>query len=595
MLQIITGKFFQSENIFTTLHRGTYYTNYQSLGQDAFETSVGRILPSTHRLGIGTLTYELVEKIEGIRASGVMTSTGGEEIVRDFAAVFSFVLNIICTTDPDLCRKLTQPKSQEVGRDTYSSRFLPRVFDTRVFGKPDDPEKLASFLQRLLGLPRSSYEATIRAIRQYVAAMHDVGREPTLAYSLMVTSIEALSQSVDVPDATWADYDARKRKPIDAILEDASQDLAERLKAAILESEHVAIARRFREFIKARVGPEFYRTEAEGTLNSVTQQDLDLLLKDAYAIRSSYVHRLEELGGLAADPFGHSEVLYSDEKPTLTFAGLARIVRHVIFKFVLQAVKLERETHDWFSDLPNVIRMRVSPTHWIWNPDGYTGLTAAIWLEAFLAQLSDALVSPSSRITDLCRILDKIETMDIDGLKGTERRAVLTLYHLFTRYASVQRSAYPVLLQKLEREMQTPTIEGLTVYLFGKLDFPWKLQEVEILHDTYFRTRWNKSSLRIGKLLESIFTLRLAEMYRIQGMDDKARQLISFAVENVPGDRIVLAIEEAHTSNPLLQIDPYSVLPAENVGQASETAPKDQPNDSDGTRREGHDPPQQEP
>ena len=33
--------------------------------------------------------------------------------------------------------------------------------------------------------------------------------------------------------------------------------------------------------------------------------------------------------------------------------------------------------------------------------------------------------------------------MDIDGLKGTERRAVLTLYHLFTRYASVQRSARP--------------------------------------------------------------------------------------------------------------------------------------------------------
>ena len=57
----------------------------------------------------------------------------------------------------------------------------------------------------------------------------------------------------------------------------------------------------------------------------------------------------------------------------------------------------------------------------------------------------------------------------------------------------------------------------------------------------------------------------------------------------------MLAIEEAHTSNPLLQIDPYSVLPAENVGQASETAPKDQPNDSDGTRREGHEPPQQEP
>ena len=34
MLQIITGKFFQTEQVFTTLHRGTLYTNYQAIGQD---------------------------------------------------------------------------------------------------------------------------------------------------------------------------------------------------------------------------------------------------------------------------------------------------------------------------------------------------------------------------------------------------------------------------------------------------------------------------------------------------------------------------------------------------------------------------------
>ena len=203
---------------------------------------------------------------------------------------------------------------------------------------------------------------------------------------LLVTSIESMSQSVDVPDATWVDYDLKKRKAIDDVLQKLSPDRADEIRVAILTGEHVAIARRFREFIKARIGPEFYRGEAMGTQHPVTQQDLDLLLRDAYSIRSSYVHRLEELKGLAAEPHGHSEVLYLDVKPTLTFAGLARIVRHVIRQFVLQTVKVERETHNWYSDLPNVIRLPVSSTHWLWNPEGYNGSTATMWLEAFLAQ-----------------------------------------------------------------------------------------------------------------------------------------------------------------------------------------------------------------
>lgn len=574
MLQIITGKFFQSENILTTLHRGTYYTNYQAVEQDAFETIIGRILPSTLRSGLGTLTYELTEKLEGVRGVGVMTSTGGIEIVEDFAAVFSFVFDVICTTDPDLVRKLILPKSDEVSRNSYSSRFLPRVFDTRVFGKSADPEVLATFLSRLLGLPRATYAATIRAIRQYVAAMHDVGREPTLAYSLLVTSIEALSQSGDVPDAAWDDYDERKRKPIDALLQDASPEFAEKLKTAILESEHVSIARRFREFIKGYIGPEFYRSEADGRLGPVSQQNLDILLKDAYSIRSSYVHRLIELQGLAADPFAHTEVLYSpNSKPSLTFAGLARIVRHVIFRFVEQTAKVEREAHAWSTDLPNVLRLPISPMYWMSNPDGYNGSTASLWLETFLAQFCDMLLSPSSnQISDLSGILDKIETMDVDKLKGAERRAVLTLYCLFIQHYHTQRPQSADLAGKLEGELASPTIEGLTVYLFRQQDVPWSLEELDTLHSNYFRTRWNKGAPHLGKLLESIFTLSLAEMYRVQGMREKARQLTSFAVENVPGDPILLAIENAHIANPYSPITPYSVIPTTAVPEHSETS-----------------------
>ena len=77
-------------------------------------------------MGIGTLAYELTEKIEWQETqSGVMTSTGGYELKEEFADVISFALNIICTTDQDLCRWLILPKAGafDALRDRKSTRL----------------------------------------------------------------------------------------------------------------------------------------------------------------------------------------------------------------------------------------------------------------------------------------------------------------------------------------------------------------------------------------------------------------------------------------------------------------------------------------
>jgi hypothetical protein len=82
MLQIVSGKFFSTENCYRTSHRGTYCTNYRTFQEVAITTTIGRLLPSTGLSGSGTLTYELLEKIEWVPpAAGVMTSTGGRELV----------------------------------------------------------------------------------------------------------------------------------------------------------------------------------------------------------------------------------------------------------------------------------------------------------------------------------------------------------------------------------------------------------------------------------------------------------------------------------------------------------------------------------
>jgi hypothetical protein len=296
MFQIFSGKFFRSPRTYDTVHSGIYYTNYRLPEEASIETQIGRLRQSAGVMGIGTLAYELTEKIEWQETqSGVMTSTGGYELKEEFADVISFALNIICTTDQDLCRWLILPKAGAFDALSASTKFLPRVFNAVVAAEPGDAEKVASLTRQLIGLPRKTYETAIKAIRQYVAALQSVGSDATLAYSLLITSVESLSQAANVPDATWDDFDQKKRTPIDDALEEAPPGLAEAIRNAILESEHVAIARRFREFIKSHIAHEFYRAEAATAVQAINRQDLDHLLRDAYAIRCGVGSRSKSL------------------------------------------------------------------------------------------------------------------------------------------------------------------------------------------------------------------------------------------------------------------------------------------------------------
>lgn len=208
MLQIVSGKFFSAAKCYETLHRGTYYTNYRTFQNDAISTAVGRLLPSTGRSGLGTLTYEILEKIEWIPpATGVMTSTGGRELVDDFATVLSFVLNAICTTDPDLIRRLTAADSPELNRRNNPGKYLRRVFDGQILAQPEDATLINDFVTALIGLKRDSYGGAIRAIRRYVTATHRIADDTSLAYALFIMSIEALAQTAVDGVAVWSDYE----------------------------------------------------------------------------------------------------------------------------------------------------------------------------------------------------------------------------------------------------------------------------------------------------------------------------------------------------------------------------------------------------
>lgn len=124
MLRIVSGAFV--DKFYKTLHRGAYYTNDRALDDMVLTMQIGWLLPSTRGYGgLGTLTIEIMERIAWETPQpGVLISTGGEELIRDAAAVVSFALNITCIIDPDLVRRFTKRKDNEANARNAPRKYL---------------------------------------------------------------------------------------------------------------------------------------------------------------------------------------------------------------------------------------------------------------------------------------------------------------------------------------------------------------------------------------------------------------------------------------------------------------------------------------
>lgn len=564
MLQISAGKFFQTSKLHETPYRGVYYTNYRVFDDAKIETPVGVLLPSTVGSGPATLTYEVVERIEAhpnSPVSGEIISTGGDMVVNDFAAVISFALNVTCTPNLDLTRRLLAPSGPSLGNAHVPQKFIPRVFDTSVLFAAGDNEKLSGFIKDLIALERKHYEGAMRAIRRYVTGAHRIADDVNLAYALFVMAIESLAQEFDGHVAEWSDYDHTKRARIDAALSDATDDTAENVRQAILQNEHVALARRFRSFTLAHVASSYFRREVAQAQGAISRPDLETALRQAYEIRSGYVHRLQDINSALVGLPSFPDALELEGRATFTFAGLSRLARHVIMQFVARGPKVERETFNYRSVLPNMVTLPLAPQYWIDKPDAFTVENARLFVSAFLGQIAGILLTKGAQYSDLRPVLEKIETI-LPGLaKLRQRLPLLTLYFLFHQIApqGIHRPQWPALLENYKGDFEAPSIESLIAHLIGQQPTGWTLKQLDALHRAYFGKRHSSTVTKLGRFFEAAFTLYLAEAYRAHD-PQKARDLVAFAVECMPQHQGLEAFEAMVSEEPIPPINWHAIL-----------------------------------
>jgi hypothetical protein len=565
MLQISTGKFFNGE-AHETLRRVVYYTNYQVFREDErMETPAGTLQPAIGAHGLGAFIGEIIERIEKLPGGpypGEVIATGGDTLINDFAAVVSFALNVTCTNDLDLARRLVANERPSLGTDLVPQKYIPRMFDRAVGWEPEDAEDLKRFVSDLMALDRKSYEGAMRAIRRYVIGAHRISDDVNLAYALFVMSIESLAQKFDGFEPAWDDYDQKKRRRIDDALGGVHEFAANNVRTAVLANEHVAIARRFREFTLANVGHSFFREEAQKASQPVSRPDLSIALKQAYSIRSSYVHHLKEIPRLLVGVPGFHETMVVDGQPTLTFAGLARVARHVIKTLIAKATKVTTEEFDWRKDLPGQLTMQMAPQGWVGNPHDFNNGTAQKYLEGFISQIVGHLFDSSAKLTDIRPVLEKVETLVPSLATPSQRLPMLALYFLFNSFAqeSLRSVNYQTFIDRYKGDFKLPSFISLAAHLLTRQNPDWSLHLMEGLYESYFNERHHANTFALGRMLEAAFTLRLAEQNRVEGKINRARELIADAVEILPGHVSLQKFEILNQDGDLNSIDWQVIL-----------------------------------
>ena len=434
-----------------------------------------------------------------------------------------------------MVRRLT---NSQIGFASHSppKDFISRFFDPQVIASPIEREAFVEIVDDLLALERRHFLAAMRAIKTYVAALHSIPDDLGLSYTLLVSAVETLVQDFDGFQPSWPDVEERKRKAVDVALLDASIDTAEAVRAAIVEVEHIAMSRRYRDFVMSKIEAPYFRTVSAASKHAITRRELPLALRQAYGLRSQYIHSARPVPDALAMPHAHGEVVEIERRPVLTMQGLARVTRHVIWRFISDGPKVETEEYDYNLERAGVVSMQMAPQYWVGHPLK-DAQQARRRLEGFLSQLAACeRGDANATITDLRDMLG-----DIEGLFPQAKKAVKpALYVLYVTYNAMvaeisQRSDWQLFMEKHAAIAEEPSGDVLICRTLLKSTDGWPLSKHQEAYDQYWRERATTSGLHAPRLFEAAAALVLAERYRQNDDDDQCRKLIAEAIECHPG------------------------------------------------------------
>lgn len=541
MLQIATGKLFRQGTLRINNLTGVLFSNAMRLF-DPVVTSAGT-LTWTNALREHTPSFvcQIREAMEGDEVRpGVVFSYGVDSYLQDLSTLMTFHLQIVCSPDRDLVQRLTSGR-RGLATEASPNELVRRVFDAQVNLRPLEAQEFAAFVQQFLGIPRAQFKLVMQAIRTVVTGIHRMGDDLEIAYTLMVAAIESLAADSGNHETSWEDVSEEKRRPIEAALaaHSVSQEIADSLKAAIAQTEHVLKRRKFKGFILNTLPETFFAEDAIGQIAPVGYLDLADALDVAYEMRSLYVHSLKRLPHeLTSAQHFREQVELLDRRTALTFQGLLRVVRAVILEFVRRQPQLDNEPCDYQRDIPNIVVVRLAPTAWV-GPDAIAPTNGKAWFEAFLEMFDQDVLdrSPGSMV-NLRPCLDRAFSL-MPEMNAENRRSYVALVYavrvtLPESFWLTDCDRHLTAWEQLVFAEADP--RALMLYtLIGRTPH-WPIDAHDQAVQKHLQWRGKKSGFRFPRRLDAAMILELAERYRREGDSGwpRAAECLVNAADNFP-------------------------------------------------------------
>ncbi|MBA5686337.1 hypothetical protein [Rugamonas apoptosis] len=534
-------------------------------------SSFGRLVQSSELSASPKMVvYEFVERIEAPSdGPGVLISHGADAYLQDMSMIVSLFFNCTCSPDIDLVRRLISGVAGTATRKV-PQRLLRRTFDKDVFLQPDDSKEFVNFINQLLGLERKTYLGVMRAIRTYVTGLHRVADDLELAYTLMVAAGESLTQDFDGYESDWDSIQEKKRVPIDEALESAPAEVAERVREAVISIEHVALSRRFQEFVAANVSADYFEGNFEEHANPPGRSELLGLLEAAYKARSQYVHNLRQLPGMVSMLPGHVETVLPIEgrQRMLTLQGLARLIRDVIISFVCKQPVVDKESYDYHSELSGVVTVRLGSQAWIADTSGDISKLGRDRLEAFLEQFSG--VPSGGKVTDISDLL-RSYLSHATKMKADARRPYWVMLVLFNSIAKEKSVPISGAFNKLmDRDFKTVSAESLLLHAYLSQAVDCTIEEQFQTFQRYKKRRGNAGGIRFPRLFEAAIGLELAERYRALGQYERFRETATLTADDYP-EHLELRASLKSLSNDVPISWPDILLPKRSAASTDST------------------------
>ncbi|RBY95492.1 hypothetical protein DQ237_13200 [Blastococcus sp. TF02-8] len=575
MLQIAAGRFFRPDvPLNETEHRYTVYSNAWFVGDPPIALPVGQVIASTELGLTSSAMIAVVDRLEQQRPDGTddfMIATGGTDLVDDLAYLMTFVLNRTVSRDHDETRRLVTGAGTPRGRS--ANDLFPGLFEPRQTVQPDQWDDLRQFMNDILSLSRDDFARVMRAIRNAVDATRRALDDPTGAYTDLVAALESISENELSTPVTWDRYDGSKRRIIDAALVDLDQEVADKIRTAVLEADRAGLKRRFISSTLARVSSDYYRDNAVGTVRPARAPDIERMLGIAYDIRSRRSHVLEDLGeGVWLFTDGAETAYEPSFERVLTLAGLWRLTRHVVRRYVTDAEKVSPAPWDYREALPGIVEVQLAPQYWIWQTGGLTAETATRRLDGFAEALIGWLGGHHTDgfpLDPVCQEIENLVPKLADGEARTALIAIHVLWHAWVDPAA-HRPAATAFIDQYKSALDTASPSAFTVSLLSNHQMPtWSADDWTAVAQARNDARYSKNHAPLPAAIDALIQLWAADELEAAGRHDEALAFAANAVAEMPGNEALLTWEArliADNHDP--DFDVHTFLFGERKGEA---------------------------